>query len=227
MKAIHLVQTAQIGFNQFRAQRQQHGDAHDAHGNDPAVLHIECAKGKVGQRRRHGIVGQAPKSGQHRQQCSERQSNLFHDHSFIQLGDERSATTGLNHQSRRGVQCLPCPSIPTIHDEKPRRMVVKDTARRPPERCRQNGATSTRYPGTSSDFASTTAIESLDKRDSPGITIHNHFRCSGNDCKLLRSTRDAARSASRHVSVPYYRAMASRTREKPGGKRPAGNLSCL
>lgn len=92
-----------------------------------------------------------------------------------------------------------------------------------PERCRQNGTTFIRHPEILGDFASTTAVGPLGEKHFPGKTIHNHFRRNGIDCKLLRSTRNAACSVPRHAWVPCHQAMAFRITAKTRDKAACTN----
>lgn len=49
MQAVHLVQAVQTRLQPFWPQRQQHGDAHQADADKPAVLHEHGAERKVGE----------------------------------------------------------------------------------------------------------------------------------------------------------------------------------
>ena len=51
VQAVHLVQALQARLQPLRAQCQQHGQAHQAHGEHTAELHKHGAKGKIRQRR--------------------------------------------------------------------------------------------------------------------------------------------------------------------------------
>jgi hypothetical protein len=78
VQAVHLVQAVQVRLQPLRPQCQQHGNAHQADGQHPAVLHEHGAKREIAERLGAQRIGGQPQRGQHQQDGDKSKLDALH-----------------------------------------------------------------------------------------------------------------------------------------------------